>query len=77
VGPAYISIAKKYEHNDGNIVSLAAKIKSGGSGIWGQQEMTPHPEIPDADLKEMMKYIQDRSKRFRPWCFDQDLRHLF
>jgi len=57
VGPAYISIAKKYEHNDGNIVSLAAKVKSGGSGIWGQQTMTPHPEIPDEDLKEMMRYI--------------------
>ncbi len=57
VGPAYIAIAKKYEHNDGNIVSLANKIKSGGSGIWGQQEMTPHPEIPDEDIKEMMKYI--------------------
>ncbi len=57
VGPAYISIAKKYEHNDGNIVSLVGKIKSGGSGIWGQQIMTPHPEIPDEDLKEMMAYI--------------------
>ena len=57
VGPAYVSIAKKYEHNDANTLLLSNKIKLGGTGIWGQQEMTPHPEIPDADIKEMVNYI--------------------
>ncbi len=57
IGPAYVSIAKKYEHNDQNNIMLASKIKKGGSGIWGEQVMTPHPEIADYDLKEMVNYI--------------------
>ncbi len=57
VGPSYMDIAKKYEHNDENKIMLVNKIKSGGSGVWGEQVMTPHPEIPDHDLKEMVDYI--------------------
>lgn len=57
IGPAYVSIAKKYAHNDENNLMLVNKIKNGGSGIWGEQVMTPHPEIEDYDLKEMVNYI--------------------
>jgi len=57
VGPSYISIAKKYEHTDENMMMLVNKIKKGGSGIWGEQVMTPHPEISNFDLKEMVSYI--------------------
>ena len=59
VGPSYVSIAKKYEHTDENRLMLVNKIKNGGSGIWGEQVMTPHPEISNADLSEMVKYIFD------------------
>lgn len=57
VGPSYLAIAKKYPHSDENTILLSNKIKNGGTGIWGNQVMTPHPEIPDADLKEMVNYI--------------------
>jgi len=57
VGPSYMAIARKYAHNDENAQMLLNKIKTGGSGIWGEQVMTPHPEIPDHDLKEMIAYI--------------------
>jgi len=57
IGPSYVAIAKKYEHNDNNIAMLSGKIKKGGAGVWGQQVMTPHPEIPNNDLKEMINYI--------------------
>ena len=57
IGPSYKAIAERYEHNDGNIAMLANKIKTGGSGVWGEQVMTPHPEVSDFDLKEMVKYI--------------------
>jgi len=57
VGPAYVSIAKKYQHNDANLKLLTSKIKVGGSGVWSQQKMTPHPEIPNADLETMVEYI--------------------
>lgn len=57
VGPSYVQIAKNYPHSDENKLMLANKIKLGGTGVWGQQKMTPHPEISDADLSEMIDYI--------------------
>ena len=57
IGPAYISIAQKYAHSDENNIMLSNKIKNGGAGVWGKQVMTPHPEIADYDLKEMVNYI--------------------
>ena len=57
IGPSYIAIAEKYQHSDENIVMLAGKINKGGSGVWGEQVMTAHPEILDNDLKEMVSYI--------------------
>lgn len=57
VGPSYKSIAKKYEHTDENKLMLANKIAKGGSGVWGEQVMTAHPEIPEYDLEEMVSYI--------------------
>ncbi len=36
---------------------LANKIISGGSGIWGAQAMTPHPELAESDAREMVRYI--------------------
>jgi len=62
IGPAYKDVAAKYEATDANIDSLVAKIKKGGSGNWGNAMMTPHPDLPDADAKEMVKYILSLKK---------------
>lgn len=57
VGPAYLEVAKKYEMNDKNVAYLAGKIIKGGSGVWGQVPMTPHPDISEEDAKAMASYI--------------------
>jgi cytochrome c len=57
VGPAYEEVAKKYEFNDKNVDYLAGKIIQGGAGVWGEIPMTPHPDIKEADAKEMARYI--------------------
>lgn len=57
IGPAYVAIAEKYPKTEENINLLAAKIKNGGSGIWGNQTMTPHLDVNDEDLQTMVKYI--------------------
>lgn len=59
VGPSYADIAKRYENNDENIAMLAGKIKKGGSGNWGEAAMTPHADLDDATLKNMVRYIMD------------------
>ncbi len=57
VGPAYISIARKYNDTDPTISALAAKVIKGGGGVWGEAMMTPHPDLMEDDAKEMVKYI--------------------
>jgi len=57
VGPAYVDVAKKYPSNEKNIDYLAKKIISGGSGVWGDIPMTPHPNLALNDAKEMAKYV--------------------
>ena len=57
IGPAYEAVAAKYPDNDAVVDSLAGKIIKGGKGNWGQVMMTPHPQIPEADAKSMVRYI--------------------
>ncbi|GAC1442987.1 MAG: hypothetical protein NVSMB63_11720 [Sediminibacterium sp.] len=56
-GPAYKDVAAKYENNDANISMLASKIIKGGTGVWGAIPMIPHPQLSEADAKQMVKYI--------------------
>ncbi|TMU56533.1 PA14 domain-containing protein [Flagellimonas algicola] len=57
IGPSYMAIAEKYPMNDATIKNLSEKIKLGGNGVWGEAMMTAHPDLPDADVEEMVKYI--------------------
>ncbi len=57
VGPAFKEVAKKYKGQKDAAAKLAAKVKKGGSGVWGPIPMPPNPAIPDADLKKMVDYI--------------------
>ena len=55
VGPAYAEVAKKYKEKD--IPALAKKVMEGGSGVWGQIPMSPHPTLSEPDAEAMEKYI--------------------
>lgn len=57
VGPSYRSIAERYGDDEETIDNLIDRIKTGGSGVWGQTPMTPHPNLEEEDLKDMVKYI--------------------
>ncbi|TAH06122.1 MAG: cytochrome c class I [Sphingobacteriia bacterium] len=57
IGPSYKDVAAKYEATEENIAMLAGKIIKGGKGVWGEIPMTPHPQISEADAKQMVKYI--------------------
>ncbi|MCC9135219.1 c-type cytochrome [Pontibacter silvestris] len=62
VGPAYNDVADKYEFNDKNVDYLSQKIIKGGSGVWDQIPMTPHPDLSEEDAKEMAKYVLSLNK---------------
>ena len=57
-GPPYREIANKYAAAPDTIVShLAGKIISGGSGVWGNIPMIPHPDLSKADAETIVRYI--------------------
>ena len=55
IGPSYQEIADKYSEKD--IELLASKIIDGGSGVWGNVPMQPHPQVSKEDAKKMVEYI--------------------
>jgi cytochrome c len=57
VGPAYIDVAKKYKGDAGAVARLVKKVKAGGSGNWGAVPMAAHPNVSDADLTKMVKWV--------------------
>ena len=57
IGPAYKEVAAKYENTEENVKMLAGKIIKGGSGNWGAIPMTPHPQLKEEDVEQMVKYI--------------------
>ncbi len=56
-GPSYRDVANKYENTEANVKMLAGKVIKGGSGVWGEVLMTPHPALSQADAEQMVKYI--------------------
>lgn len=57
IGPGYQEVAEKYPHNDSTVTYLAQKIIKGGSGVWGNVPMTPHPQHNLEEAEKMAKYI--------------------
>jgi len=53
VGPAFADVAKKYP---GKAEYLEGKIRSGGSGIWGETPMPPQ-DAPAADIKTIAEWL--------------------
>lgn len=57
VGPGFKEIAAKYKGDKGAEANLAKKVKSGGSGVWGQVPMPPNAAVKDPDIQALVKWI--------------------
>jgi len=57
VGPAYTEVAKKYKGDQGAEAKLVAKVKNGGSGVWGGIPMPPNSAVPEADIKTIVEWV--------------------
>ena len=56
-GPQFYEIAEKYAGDKTMTAKLAAKIKAGGSGVWGEDYMPPQPQVSDANALAMAELI--------------------
>ena len=57
VGPSYKDVAAKYRGDKGAAAKLFDKVKKGGTGAWGQVPMPPNAQVPDADIKALVKWV--------------------
>jgi cytochrome c len=57
VGPSFRQVAQRYGPQKDAEGWLVQKIKNGGSGVWGQNSMNPHPALSESEIRTMLKYI--------------------
>jgi cytochrome c len=57
VGPAYKEVAAKYRGDGGAEAKLVDKVKKGSQGTWGQVPMPPNANVPDGDVRTLVKWI--------------------
>ena len=58
VGPAYADVAQKYAGDKNAVKTLTARVKAGSKGgVWGQVPMPPNPNVKDADMETLIKWI--------------------
>jgi cytochrome c len=56
-GPMLKEVAEKYAGDSAAIEKLAAKIKAGGTGVWGEDIMPPQSQVTDADARQIAKLV--------------------
>ena len=57
IGPAWREVANKYAGQDTAVQYLSHKIINGGSGVWGQVPMAPHPTMSQEDAETLAQYV--------------------
>lgn len=61
IGPSFERIAAKYQKNPKVIEYLTEKIINGGTSIWGDEKMPPHPDLKVVQVREMVHWILENN----------------
>ena len=56
VGPSYKDVAAKYKADKAAPAALAAKVKAGGKGVWGQIPMPPN-NVTEDEAKKLVAWV--------------------
>ena len=57
VGPSITDVANKYKGQSGAQEKLMAKVKNGGSGVWGSIPMPPQAQLSDEDRATLVRWM--------------------
>ena len=57
LGPSFREVAAKYSGDSGATARLAAKIRTGGQGVWGNVPMPPNTAVSESDAKTLAAWV--------------------
>jgi glucose/arabinose dehydrogenase/cytochrome c551/c552 len=57
LGPSWREIAQRYQRSEAVLALLAARIRTGSEGSWGEAPMSAHPELSEAEARDMVSRI--------------------
>jgi cytochrome c len=57
VGPAFKDVAARHQGQADALDKVAARIRSGGSGLYGPVPMPPQPALKDEELKLLAAWV--------------------
>jgi len=57
VGPSLHNIAQRYQNEKNTVDRLIDKVRGGGTGVWGNSLMNPHPGLNQSEVEVMLEYI--------------------
>ena len=58
LGPSFKDVSAKYKGDKGAEAKLVAKVKAGGSGVWGPMPMPANsPQVKDEDIKSIVHWV--------------------
>jgi cytochrome c len=64
MGPSFNAIAERYASQGEQLEALTARLRSGGSGVWGPAPMPPVPpaQLSDEELGLLLNWILDSNR---------------
>jgi cytochrome c len=62
VGPGFREVAHKYMGDAGARALLLAKVRNGGSGVWGAIPMPAQPQVDESDLSVIVDWVLGGAK---------------
>ncbi len=58
-GPAWTKVAEKYAGDAAGQAKLVDKVRTGGSGVWGDVNMAAHPGLTPAEVRSIIDYVMN------------------
>ena len=56
-GPPWIEVARRYRDTPSMVEPLVRKVREGGSGVWGDEIMSPNKRVPEQDIRTLVRWI--------------------
>lgn len=57
VGPSFQSVGKRYAGKADALAQISEHIRQGGKGRWGPIPMPPQPQLSDAELQALSRWV--------------------